>query len=259
MSVEQIIRAFGESISQSIRLFPEGTDRYQVFTPFHFGDGDHFVVVLRKISGQGWILTDEGHTYMHLSYDMDLTDVARGNRNKIIEGTLDRYGISEQEGQLIAAIDSDLHAGNYFYNFIQCLLHISDISYLSRERVASTFMDDFKEFIGDAIPQDRYQFDYWNQDHDSAGKYVVDCRVNNMDRPINIYAIGNDDRCRDATIGILQFEKWGIPFQALGIFEDQEQISRKVLARFTDVCDRQFSSIRGNEDRIKGYLQGQIG
>ena len=83
--------------------------------------------------------------------------------------------------------------------------------------------------------------------------------MNGMSRPINIYAIRNDDRCRDATIGILQFEKWAIPFQALGIFEDQERISRRVLARFTDVCHRQFSSIKRNENRIKDYLQEQIG
>lgn len=259
MSVEQILRAFEESISKSIRLLPEGTDRYQVFTPFHFGDGDHFVVVLKKVAGRGWILTDEGHTYMHLSYDMNLSGLARGNRNEIIEGTLDRYEIIEQAGQLIKVIDSHLYAGNYLYNFIQCLVHISDISYLSQDRVASTFMDDFKDFIATAIPQDRYQFNYRNPEHDSDGLYIVNCRVNSMDLPINIYAIDGNADCRDATIGILKFEEWEIPFQALGIFKDRDKIAQEVLARFTEACRHQFPRINGNEERIKSHLQERMG
>ena len=80
-----------------------------------------------------------------------------------------------------------------------------------------------------------------------------------MARPLHVYAIGNDDKCRDTTIGILQFQRWNHPFLTLGIFEDQEQINRKVLSRFTDVCDRQFSSLAQNQERIKDFLTEQMG
>ena len=42
-------------------------DRYQVFTPFLFDDGDHLVIVLKR-NNSHWVLSDEGHTYMHLTY-----------------------------------------------------------------------------------------------------------------------------------------------------------------------------------------------
>lgn len=259
MNIDMIQDSFKSTVAESVRLLPEGVNRYQILTPFHFDDGDHFVIVLQKGDGENWTITDEGHTYMHLSYHMDLSSLAQGSRNAIIEGALEKYGVEEKEGQILTRIDDLANVGNIFYNFIQCLISITDVSYLSRERVASTFMEDFKQLISETIDPKRFEFNYRDESHDPDGKYQVDCRINSMSRPVHVYAVGNDERCRDTTISILQFRSWDISFLTLGIFEDQEQINRKVLSRFTDVCDRQFSSLAINREKIGSYLQGQIG
>jgi hypothetical protein len=35
----------------------------------------------------------------------------------------------------------------------------------------------------------------------------------------------------------------------------REQVNRKVLARFSDVCEKQFSSLSANKDRISRYIE----
>ncbi len=251
MSTEIIERDFQKKVCTQIRLSAEGIDRYRVFTPFLFEDGDHLSIAL-KHGGSGWTLTDEGHTYMHLTYDLDEKDLQRGTRQKVITNTLSTFQIEDCEGELRLPVQNEQY-GDALYSFVQALLKITDVSFLSRERIRTTFFEDFRELVSKTVPESRLVFDWHDSHHDPKGIYTVDCRVNGMGRQLFIYALPNDDRTRDATIAILQFEKLGLSFHSLAIFEDQETINRKVLARFSDVCEKQFSTLRPNYDRIDKY------
>ncbi len=253
MVIDPIEREFQEKVSAKVRLVPEGVNRYRVFTPFRFDDGDHLAIALRR-DGSHWILSDEAHTFMHLTYDIDEQDLMRGGRQTLIANALSVFGLNDVDGELRLVI-RDGQYGDALYSFVQALLKITDVTYLSRERVRSTFAEDFRTFFAQSIPEERRSFDWTHPRFDPEGKYPVDCRINGMPRPLYVHALSNDDRTRDATIALLQFEKWGEPFQSLAIFEDQESISRKVLARFSDVSEKQFSSLPGNHDRIKRFLE----
>jgi hypothetical protein len=253
MTTDAIERDFRQKVCEHLRLEPEGIGRYRVFTPFMFDDGDHLSIVMRS-EGGSWVLADEGHTFMHITYDMEEKDLQRGTRQKIISDALSAFAVQDRDGELLLPIIEERY-GDALYSYVQALLKISDISFLSRERARSTFLDDFQAFMSQHVPRERLTFEWHDQTHDPEGKYPADCRINGVARPLLVFALQNDDKVRDSTIALLQYERWQMPFSSMGIFEDQEETSRKVLARFSDVCEKQFSNLASNQDRIARYLE----
>jgi len=253
MNFESIRDEFKNRVCEQVDLRPEGEGRFLVCTPFRFEDGDHFGIFLKR-EDNGWIISDEANTLMHLSYQLDEQDMESGNRGEIIQGALAGFSVQNRKGEFFIPV-SEGRFGDALFNFVQALTKVTDVSFLSRERVRSTFVEDFKAFLRSKVPENRLTFDWKDQRHDPTGKYLVDARINQMPRPLMVYALPSDEKVNIAAISLLLFEKWGMQFQSMAIFEEQESISRKVLARFTDVCEKTYSNLEGNKERISAYLE----
>jgi hypothetical protein len=252
--MESIEAAFRAGVADQVRVIPEGSARFRVFTPFQFPDGDHLAIVLRRIDSQ-WVLSDEGHTLMHLSYSIDDADLTRGGRAELIDAALKTFDILEADGTLSLPVPDNAF-GESLFDYVQALLKITDVTYLTRERVQTTFLEDLRNLVFSRFPGQRATARWHEPQLDPEAKYEVDYRIESRSgQPVFVFGLPNDDKVRDATITLLQLEEWQLPGNSIGIFEDQQTITRKVLARFTDHVDRQFSSLAGNEDRIAAYIE----
>lgn len=129
---EAMERQLQQRVAAGIRLVSEGTDRYRVLTPFQLDDGDHLSIVLRR-EGDKWSFADEAHTYMHLSYDIELSELHKETRQKTISDALAMFGVDDRDGELVIGVSNNDYGGSLL-SFVQALLKISDVSFLSRER-----------------------------------------------------------------------------------------------------------------------------
>src|ERR1035441_4609804 len=228
MELDTVVKDFRSKVCEQLRLMQEGENRFRVFTPFMFEDGDHLAIVLKR-DRDNWLLSDEGHTYMHLTYDLDEKDLRTGTRQKIITNALSAFSVTDRSGELMTPI-RDGQYGDALYSFIQALLKISDVLFLTRERVRSTCLEDFREFIEEKVPSERRKFNWNHPQHDPEGLYSVDCRIEvPANNPLFIYALQSDDKVKDATIGLHQYERWNIQHTGVGVFDNQEEINRKSL------------------------------
>jgi hypothetical protein len=254
MNITDIEQDFQEKVCEKIRLLPEGLSRYLVEHPFTFDDGDHYIVFLKNVGGE-WQLSDEGHTIMHLSYE-DI-DLGRGGYREIVNNTVSAFGLVNREGELILPIP-EMRFGDALFSYIQALVKISDVKYLERERVRSLFMEEFKVFLTELIPEPRRKFDYYHPQRDPRHVYPIDCRADTRNKPLFIFGITSDSKCQTATNIIYWWERQGEAFNVMAIHENMEEINGRILSRFSDVCGKQFSNLPTNRDRIKAFVEESL-
>ena len=128
-------------------------------SPFTFPDGDHFPIYLSETAAGGVKLSDRGHTLMHVSYEHDVDLFYEGARASLREQIVRESGIEEDEGIFSIETPPDQVAGALF-RFGQALTKIHDLTFLSRERIASTFYEDLRGLVFTILDEEIVETDY---------------------------------------------------------------------------------------------------
>lgn len=148
-----------------------GRDTYLVHTGYTFQDGDELHIVLRR-GEDGWMLTDNGHTTMWLSYeDFAVTESRRAVLMRTLSYNYARY----DEGRIWMPLGEE-DAGGVIKSMVQAILGAADLLYLNRQNVRSTFSDDVKAYFREMLGS-RCEFDKKIGSADGNETYAVDIYV----------------------------------------------------------------------------------
>lgn len=101
-----------KNICDTFEIESDGTDRFVVHTPFSFDDGDGFVVILKK-TPEGWVFTDDGHTFFHL-------EILGIRWRKVADSILAGHGVRNVDGVLTIQVCND-RFGDALCGFLQAL------------------------------------------------------------------------------------------------------------------------------------------
>lgn len=226
----------------------------QVITPFAFTDGDRFQLYLEETSAGGVRLTDYGHTFMHLSYENDLSKFREGTRGKLLEQVIASSGVREEEGKLV--LDSSLdELGAGVLQFGQALTRVYDLTFLNRARVASTFYEDLKETLYNTVAPEKIQPDHKLLDQTDAESYPIDFRIEGKRAPLFLFGIATRDKARLVTIILEHWLRANIEFDSLLVFQEQQEIPRADLARLSNVGGEMVASLDASDDFRRKVLK----
>lgn len=252
MTETEIIRSVRQKVCKAIEVEREGIDRYIVYTPFMFDDGDHYVVILRRENGH-WVLTDEGHTFMHLSYGE--VDLSKGTRARIIEQALASHRVHNDAGELRLRVPGD-DFGDAVFSFVQAISRVSSTALWTRERVDATFREDFDQIIRGHVPLDHWYANYHDEEIDADGIYPADYMIKGRSRPCLVFGVSSDQQCQQATITCQHYETKGRRVRSMAVFEDQTAINRRLVAQLSNVVGKQFASL--DSERIVRYIRDEV-
>jgi hypothetical protein len=120
--------------AEVVTVKSRGRNDYNVFVPFYFADGDALKIVLKDAADGSYLLTDEGHTLMYLSYhDIEVNDSPV--RRDTLEKILSSHFMEERDGRLVILNIASKDVAALIFTFVQGMLKIADMALWKRDRV----------------------------------------------------------------------------------------------------------------------------
>lgn len=244
MNNDAIEAALRESLNSGFDLYERQPGTLQLIAPVSHEDGDMVDIYLQQSPrGPEQVrICDFGMALMRLSYGFEINSPTRRG---ILESILISSGVQNDNGNLYldAPIDS-LYAS--ILQFAGCVQKVSSMSYWSREVVRSAFYDDLAEYV-------RSDLAVFSPEQDVAPlldyPISVDWRLTHNDRNFYVFGVRGNDKAKNVTIALLEFQKANLPFISLVIHEDIEELGSKETLMLMRNADRQYPAIGDFRER----------
>ena len=241
MSPKYIEDIATKSLSDMVTLDRRGLDDYRVNVPFSFADGDALKIILRRTSDSKWLLTDEAHTFMYLSYNkIEVGDNI--SKQKILDRILLSHNMQEHDGRLVMENITPENIGAAIFTFSQALLKVSDFSMWKQERAKSEFFGYFQQLLPECLGNRDYIFNYKYDDIDKDGNYIVDCLVRGSKNNVHVYAVNSESKAKNTVISMF-FYGTNLRIPSCAILDSNSNISNRAKTQLADASEKIIDSL----------------
>lgn len=248
---QQLCSAFCEDVRVSARK-----DSIRVSLPLVARDGDHHTVYLSRGDG-GWRISDMGSTLMRLSYESDLGSLMSGPRGELFQQIIGESGIEEDDGELFLEVPTDgLLRG--LFSLGQSASRIEDLGLWSRTRVESTFRDDLRSILDEAIGTKGVIEDYVVPGVEDAELYPVDFYIRAEQRPLYLFGVNTPDRAKISTIVMQHLLHHNHDFDSFVVCSDFFSLPKADGARLMNAANDMVHSLDNVAD-LQRKLKHRIG
>lgn len=246
--LDEINERLCRGLCGGVRLVARPNGRAMLETPFTFPDGDGYPVYVEPTRTGGVRLTDGGNTLMRLSYESEPEGLRKGARARLLEQVLRENGFEEDRGEFF--LESSLDGmGDAVFRFGQGVTRIHDILFLNRGRASNDFYEKLQRMLKEILTPERVEEDYLEPRLPSAEDYRIDYHVPRKGGDsLFVFGIANRDKARLTTIILERLLRHDVPFDSLLVFDDQQQVPRRDLARLSNVGGEMVASLDARED-----------
>ena len=238
MEIRRIRESLDHSFGAGFDVYERRPGDYQLIVPIRHEDGDMVDVYLQDSPrGEGYVrICDFGMTLMRLSYTYEITTPAR---LQIFENSLINNSVSNDAGNLYL----DAPVANLYESilqFIGCAQKVCNMRYWSREITRSVFYDDLRDYVTVKLPQfspvaDQFPIsDFPNS---------VDWSLTHDRRNFYVFGVLGNDKAKNVTISLLEFQKSNLPFISLVVHENMEDLGKRERHLLTRNADTQYPAL----------------
>lgn len=260
MIATNITEQIREQIADAIGIRSTSAKQFTVDIPWSFPDGDQCRVYVEKSDDGKWTVSDGGDSVMRASYSGDI-DILSKDYSERFQGILRMRGLTQQRGEVSATSVGDL--GEAVFTVAQASVDIVQLARMPKEKKVadrSRFLTRLGDIIGSAVPYNLVASKWHDEVDDAELLYEVDYRIDSKKpsgNPLFVFGANTSNACIHATMSCLFYRTHGHRFSAIAVYNEDNKIPRKEIARLSKEVVRSFPSV-GDADSIREFLSDDM-
>ncbi|HIU64450.1 MAG TPA: DUF1828 domain-containing protein [Candidatus Avacidaminococcus intestinavium] len=249
LNKEKLESIIADNFYSRFKLVERKKNFFQLFSPLYHPDGDMLDIFL-KISESDDVIKvcDSGMSLMRLSYTYDLDTE---NKKSILANLLRENEAFFADGNIYMETTVEFLFPTIM-KMSQVIAKVCNMKILQRSNITNLFYDQVQEYIVTNLKKYNPQVD--QRPIADREELVVDYVFVTRDKPIYLFAVKGIAKAQSAVISILSFQKEGLPFWAVVVNENVDELPKTQRKLLMSAADKQFYDLKDFKKNADDFM-----